>query len=476
MDDSLVEYKSDSMDGANEMSFAPIAWLGVGLSLILVFFSAFFYLNTDWPVDALGIVVTLAGAYFVFWIFTWSYVYRYLADRGWLWLRVPEMKAAFVEKDRGLYRIFVNVSGELQKHYRQLAAFKNHLAGYERMTVLHPQKQIVWIGLPWVSRLKTPWYEHRKDRDNPEKDPIRFLDLKERVYEYNGGEGEVIPDVDSADPIQIRARLVVSMRIFDPEKSLYSVEFFKQAVQNEIAARWRKAISDLSYFQIQPGTAELVDVNKLEINPGIQKQVHEKFCTKILKISRMENDEENNYIPSASFNEVTGNLIYSGDFPENSPAYDILHNWGVLILHLEVRDLDPADPDLRKEIEKKSMSRAIAAAALKEAEGKAAARIKEGEGERVYKEEVAKGIKAQARAEREGIAEGLKAIAQMVKEEGGNAALASDTAVRVASGTENMITEGGLSGFVGQLVKVADVIKSKKTTKSKKTEDSPPKT
>lgn len=456
----------DIMDGYEETEFSVIVWIGLLITGLCGVVSILFYRFTSFPISFFGMLIFVILGILSFWLLVWTYFYRYLADKGWFWLRVPEMKAAFVEKDRGLYRIFVNVSGELRDHFIKLAAYKNYQAGYERMVVLKPGKQIVWLGLPWVYRLKTPWYEHTDDIKNEEKDPVRFLDIKERVINYPGGGAEkpVIPDVDSADPIQIRAQLVVSLRVFDPEKALYNVQFFMEAVQNEIAGRWRNAISGLSYFQVPlPPGKDIKDITdkerieRLEINPHIQKQVHEKFSVFILKVSKLiektaesgkKSEEEENFKPTIEFNKREGKLDYKDNFPEFSPAYDILNNWGIQLMHVEVRDLDPLE-NIRKALDERS-----------EALAKAAARLKQAQGERAYKEEVAQGDKAIEMARREGIAAGIKAIAEIAKSEGGNTALAADTAIRLAGETENLVTEGGLAGLVGQILRVAEAIKS----------------
>lgn len=353
----------------------------------------------------------------------WENIYRFLADLGWFWVRIPAMHAVFVEKDRVLYKVLINVSGEFLNEWFDFVERKNREAGYERFVLVTAGNEIVWIGLPWIYRLKTPWYEHSADVTNPSIEPTRFLDLRERTIDLPGGPDGVVPDVDSADPVQIRVRMIVSLKVSDPERALYNVQFFLEAIQNEIAARWREVISQLSYFH------RVGKEGDLEVNPVIQQEASEKLSERLGLP----------YFPSTKEKKKTSAQIISED-------------WGVELLRVEIRDLDPADEKVREAIQEKSRERA-----------RAAARLQEARGEKAYKEMVALGSLAEERARREGVALGLKAIAKIIQQKGGDAALAADTAVRVAEGTENLITEGGLAGIVAQMMRVAETLKSSNT-------------
>lgn len=471
----------------------------VGIMIALVFsFTGKFALSMGIAFVSASVLI-VAG--FLFYYFVWTILVRWLADQDLFFLRVPEMTAAFVERDLQLYRIYVN-AGERRKHFRQLAVHKNKEFKYERMIVLSENQQVVWIGLPWINRLSDPFYEHSDDARKKALEPRQFLDLAMRTIDYfpegdKDAEGEIIgvvPNVDTADPIQVKAQLVVEGWVWDPETAVYGVQNYLEAVQKEIVSRWRRVVSDLSYFMSRRGLKKQIKdqteigtqtIEQLEINPGIHHEAYARLNEDVLGIGCMmppktkkpeiedEDDCTRQFHPcSPGFvqkydtkgNLVSSTLVYGEDdghvFDKHSPARRCLDTFGFQLFGVEIRDLDPFDDDVRKAIQGKSTAMAKAAATIQFELGDRRAQQLRGEGNKMRRVEEATGEKEALKLTGEGNALALGSQARTLKKEpDAYAILAAKTAVEVAAGTELVVTEGGLPGTAGTLAKVMQAVR-----------------
>jgi len=234
--------------------------------------------------DLIAAAVTIILSAAVLWILV-PILIRQLADRGWFFLRVPEMRAAPILCDKRIHTIFISVSDVHRSRFEKLVDKAKKTISGVRLRLLPPGKGLVWIGVPWQYQ-QYEWYEKSDEVENPEVDPQRLLNLSERIFDFE-------PDaVDTAEPIEVAAKLTVYYRVHDPYRVLFGVRYYLEAIQLEIASRWRKVISLLHYFQYirTAGVSGLDLAGKtpdqiaelmayLEVDPEIIKKAHRRLLT-----------------------------------------------------------------------------------------------------------------------------------------------------------------------------------------------------
>ncbi|MFA6272226.1 MAG: hypothetical protein WC693_03895 [Patescibacteria group bacterium] len=190
--------------------------------------------------DALQVAISgliMAG---VIWLWI-PILVRQLADQHLFRIRLPEMSAAFIMRDRKVCRVIIAVSGK----YRQWAESYKKMVEKEdkgiEVVIVDPKHPMVYIGVPWIYTVHS-WYERTVDKINPLKDPKCFLSLAERTHDFSP------QPVDTGDPIEVSAKLIASLTPNDPLKMIFGVKYFLEAFVAEVEARWRRVAATLHYF------------------------------------------------------------------------------------------------------------------------------------------------------------------------------------------------------------------------------------
>src|SRR4030042_5004617 len=111
-------------------------------------------------------------------IFAWQIVIRLLANRGIFFVRVPEMTALAITKDRALHVIYVVCSDRVWKELTECLQTdaKNGVHQHKSRLVRLEKKSLKYIGPPWIYRVYE-WYYTKQDEDNVNERPLHSLSL-----------------------------------------------------------------------------------------------------------------------------------------------------------------------------------------------------------------------------------------------------------------------------------------------------------
>lgn len=314
----------------------PNIW---GLFVVILIITTIIFIYNRYPnviaefVPFLGIfmaVAVVATALAVFLAITLPILKRECADIGWFWVRVPEMSALVIFKDRSLHKILIAATGSRREEFVKLARKRNTEMGREVFIVIPHGKELHWVGCPWLGYQVYTWYEKSGDEDRAEVDPRHSLNLTRRTIDLD------MPKVDSGDPISITAKVVVILEIADPEKFLFNVKYAMEEMEKSIFEAWRNTITTLLYF-FKRGDA-------MEVNPELSLQA------------------------SAKLNSRLG--LADGESSKPTFADTMANDLGIRIINgVKVIDIDPTDPDIRTAIDKITKAEAAALAEIKQAEG-----------------------------------------------------------------------------------------------------------
>jgi hypothetical protein len=450
------------LDGYRRDFWQYFAFVFGGLFLIvlgLVGVSSF-----DYPFGPLALIgFGLVGGLLVF--FSSQPMLRPMGELGWWWVMVPENRAAFIMGDKGIWKIIINTSDpEKRKHYQLLVRLRNaQMQTKDRYVLLPPGKGLYFLGVtvwPWRYKMAPPWYEKDSDVQSASKQPVRYLDLTERTWNWlrEIKAGGVVPDSGTADPIDISADLFLRAVVWDPYLAVFGADFPIEATRNIILARWRQVVASLRYFakrdvdetdeaEEDAGSeagANAADSAKarskkkaknefgaLELNPIIQLQAHRVLAWKLKLVA----PPFDGYSPTVNHDQDTRpirprlemqgrNIVLVDSFPAESPAAVIMEKFGFLLYDAQVTDLEPSNTSLARSVQDAKAALAKAAAKANEATGDAKATM----------------ILADAQAY--SISERAKAI----NSPGGHEILAVDAAGTIASKTGNLTvvtTPGG---------------------------------
>jgi len=446
---------------------------------------------TDFLVILLSVVSIVVAVIVVAKIFI-PWLMRFMADRGWFWIRVGEISAVVVLKDKAVHKILISCNEDTKA--TQLVEmmvgekrFKNFLQSFadagegrdgflnwvytsvgNKMFKFVPSGKLFWIGPPWLGYELYSWYEHSRDDYNPEVDPHYDLSLEEQTWDYNsrvknadGVDFNSEWGVDTADPIQVTPKLTVTVEIMNPYLALFGVKYYQEAIEKEILAAWKSAVQELFYFSSQTSS----------------KSTDEKTPA----------DGENKNLQSSA----QGRLNKALGFPEDSFAnwphlykdsgvarmiYDV---YGVWLKRVQITDIDPTDPSIRSSLQELLKAEIDATAVAKKAVGERNATKTKADGDSYATE---KNGKASATVILEALkarATGLKKMAKDLSlSEGrkGELLLAADVLERVlkeANYTYMTGNPGDVSGWLSAIADRFDVGKNKDTAQSKAEETTP---
>jgi len=443
-------------------------WVGLVIILVVVFGNLSpillkSFVDLSWwlliPLWLVSLFVIGVG----WWLF-WSNFKRWLSDHHWFFIRPPEMTATPIEKDNKLYLMVISCSGSRRNYFRDLCNMKNAeykkfcdeqgLKFHVRYVLLEPGQELYYIGVPWIYKLKDPWYENTDDEKNPQTDPVQFLNLQQRILNYGYS---IIPEMDTTDPIQVKSKLVVEGQVCDPELALYGISYFLENVQQEVITVYKRVINGLSYFKSQTQdpigsdksqTIKALTFEEAEINPEVQKHAQGNLVSSFFGAINQADDQTNNQTSRLNAGlkikkSSSGDYEFEKSFLVGSSADICVERDGFEITGINVLDIDPTD-EIRKAIDEKTQSKAKSAANIATAQGnlvvedlkgKAALafKLKDAEGDAAYLDKQAKVLRDNPFA---------------------GQVLASQTAVNIAKGANTIITEGGVPGVVANITKV----------------------
>ena len=415
-------------------------------------------ITTDYIIIPVNFILILALSIFL------PIIARQLADNGWFWVRVPERFGVFIMKDKNLQRILMAVTdkvklGELQKVAQD--------TGNGQLFEFVPDGQLIWVGLPWLGYELHSWYENSKDEIDPEMDPHYILDLMERTWDYsaeemNEEEKESFVNewgVDTADPIQVIPKMSAVVEVVNPQKAVFSVTYFHEAVRREILKAWKDAAQEFHYFIYK--TEENKNGNdKFAIGKErLHLQVQDKF-NELFGFSKEESK-----IPD----EPT-------EYPEEKPARMIYDIYGIWVKHVLIRDVDPVEEEMRKNLQKKFTAQTEAAANIEKAKGDKVAKIQRADGEVYEIRETGKARAGASQAMFEAKAAGLKKISENLglNEEDNKLLFLAEQTIEMAKESDYTYFsgEGGqigpmAMGFADRLARSIDKIRTGSTKEAK---------
>ena len=191
--------------------------------------------------------------------------------------------------------------------------------------------------------MKQPWYEHSGDTNQPEKEPMRYLSLKHRIWDlHRKSKGGIIEPVPTADPVDVEADFRVRAVVWDPYLAVYGAKFNGEAVTSLIASRWRKVVAESCYFAKKEEDQTTED--ELEINTKIQEVIHLALNSDFgLLCQEVDNGDKEKKFLRPSLKEESGKVIIESDFPKQSPAEQARDHYGFLVLDIEITDIQIAD-------------------------------------------------------------------------------------------------------------------------------------
>lgn len=431
--EAAVAYQIEQLKQA---VYQKLLWLlgCVALAIGSVLVLNLVYWPWNLPLLFLGWTIAAVVGYFVC-----DQIIRPMADLGWWWVRLDEMTAAFVERDKAFYLCIINCNEPLRRdHFISLA--KSLGCQY---IILPPGIGIYflgWTAWPWKIKLRTPWYSKHADEVNPEREPVRFLSLREIPLQLTPEEapnpvdpkkGEeviagVIPTVMTKDPIDVLIWLNVRLEVYWPWAAVYGTQYTGESTYMLILECLRLAITELNYWSeeaVRSGKPDSVGNVVHVMNPQIQLQLNNKLA-ELLGLNSEPEPEAGKKDPF--------NLFKSG-----TAADTILRRFGFLILAVAVKDLQPKDRSLIDSFAKRTVAAAEGAAALTAAEYEKAATITAAQGK----------------------AEALRLIREQLNAPGGTIAFQGDMAIRLATafGGKLVITSGS-GGEVPNMINVVGAL------------------
>ena len=299
---------------------------------------------------------------------------RLMANKGIFFVRVPEMTALAIMKDRILHKIFVACSDQVWKEITDCPSDKTPLTKLIRL-----RKGLKYIGPPWIYTVYE-WYFTRKDQDAASVKPLHSLSLSvlniqyepESVDKENG-----TPNLKTGDGVEVAAKLVAYIVIRDPEKALFNIDHIKTFIRGQIMAEWRDVTAEFQFFQY------------LEAKEGETAEIYlrgamEELNTKLRdKIGITPFDEKKNICEIAQTSgKVEKILCDSG---------------GIVLLDIALVEFEAADPEVEKALEEMLKGKAAAQKLIQVAMGEKRSKILQGQGEQEYIMSVAKAIKDSGR-------------------------------------------------------------------------------
>lgn len=356
---------------------------------------------------------------------------RYLSNYALFWVRPPEKFAVMVIKDNNLQRILMAVTDK--RKLKILKKIRTETLN-ENLFEFVSHGDLVWIGLPWQGYTIQTWYERSRDELNPNADPHCALDLMERIWNFGTEDGltEVeLKDsiakwgVETRDNIQVTPKLFLIGEVVNPQKTIYNVTYFQEAINMEILAAWKKAVQGLDYFSYREDD-KLGQVQDHKNNVQSAAQLEMDILLGFF-------DENKNRI-HVEFLTPKGAIIPISDrncYPEGSPVRMIYDEYGFLVKRVELRDIDPTDEKIRISIQDIFKAKNKAIEEVETAKGDQQAKIKRTVGDVYRTTELGKADGIATIYRSNGTAKGYELIKEKLKLSDANSALLLTTDMTV---------------------------------------------
>lgn len=311
------------------------------------------------------IIAVLAAGIFL----AWQIMIRLLANKGIFFVRVPEMTALAIMKDRALQKMFIVCSDRVWQEMTECQAI-----GTPTTKLIRLKKSLKYIGPPWIYNVYE-WYYTRQEQDDVNVKPLHSLSLSVLNIQY---EPESIdkengtPNLKTGDGVEVKAKLVAYVVIRDPEKALFNVDHIKTFIRGQIMAEWREILAQFQFFQyIEAKEGETADI----FLRGAMEKLNTDLRT---RIGITPFDESKNICEMAQSSEKVEKILFV--------------NGGIVMLDITLDEFEAADPEVEKALEEMLKGKTAAQKIIQEATGDKQAKILQGQGEQEYIISVAKAI------------------------------------------------------------------------------------
>jgi hypothetical protein len=307
----------------------------------------------------------------IFIIIAWQNIVRNFADRGWFWVRVPEMTYLAITKDRVVHRILVACPEDV---WNLIKNCEGDTCGPDDPRIERVYKGLIWIGPPWIYKVYE-WYETREDEINPAVPALHSVDLAEQVLSYksiteipdpeNPECQNSVPNYKTADGIEAKSKLTFFTVVHDPVKALFAIRYRKSANLNKILPVWREVVSAFEFFEYDKVLSGEEDVQKM-------------MARKLAEINK-------NLRLALGTSIIVSNLEVRISDPKNLPlgsiAAMIYKDWGTWVKDVAVEDFDAAEEKVETALQQILISATEAIQKKQQALGDKAAKITVSEGE-----------------------------------------------------------------------------------------------
>ena len=423
-----------------------------GLAIVVVLFGIglLLFLPGFWKL--FGLLPVVVGSVFAF--VTATLIVPAFAEVGWWWVSVPEMHAAIVTY-LGACRYIIMNCNEPTRRLR-FERLKNHRdreptdpQGQRVKYILLPPGKgycfLGWTKVPWLFKLKEPWYLHPDDQRHPMREPIRYLPLQQMSWNLDSidktdkfGQKGIIPRFTTNDPIDVVTNLLVRLEVFDPYLAVFGQTFTGEAVVNQLLARLRRVIAEEKYL------VEGDDISATDLNPIMQRNIHRALLEDLGIFGAQPPHIDNAGQIFAFYGqvEISANDIRvykpneDGDLGKISHSMRLIFSTcGYHLVDVEIADFN-ATPEMLAEFEKVARARTEGKAAVTKAELQVAV------ADRKAKEMIKLA---------EGDKEALTRRSAPLKTEEGRLRFTGEVAQDIASKVGNLVVVSGGSGGPGQV-------------------------
>ena len=315
------------------------------------------------------IIAIIATGIFIF--IAWQNIVRNFADRGWFWVRVPEMTYLAITKDRVVHRILVACPDDV---WTLITTCEGDECDSHDPRIERVSKGLNWIGVPWIYKVYE-WYETREDEINPAVSALHSVDLAEQVLRYksiteisdpeNPERQNCVPNYKTADGIEAKSKLTFFTVVHNPVKALFSIRYRKSANLNKILPVWREVVSNFEFFEYS------------KVLSG-EEEVQAMMARKLAEINK-------NLRLALGISKIVRGLETRISDPKNlhrgTIASRIYKDWGTWIKDVAVEDFDAAEANIENALEQILISATGAIKKKQDALGEKAAKITVSEGE-----------------------------------------------------------------------------------------------
>ncbi len=280
----------------------------------------------------------------------------------------------------------------------------------------------------------------------------------ERIWDYGDeGDSESIAShnsmwgVDTADPIQVTPKLVVVVEVVNPQKAVYGVKYFHEAINKEILVAWKNAVQKFYYFSYEKDKESeekgKVPEGKTRLQTSVQAEL-DKLLGFVSGDVRIE---------------------HGRDYDEKTPVGIIYKDYGIWLKRVSIRDIDPTDDEMRKALQEKFKARTAAASEIEIAKGKKESKIIQADGKTYEIRELGKANAGAERAMYFAKGDGMKKMSKdlRLKPEDAPIILATETVNETLKNADYTYLSGQPGDIASMAMAAVDRLKGSKDQLSK---------